>query len=160
MRCLCDGGATNGCKGTMLWFDHAIWFMTNNLERFFDSAYANLMAKFAAFITWISSAVKKAIKAQITFMNTRHMMEQAALEYAVDPEAKILAKFYEAPGTRQVGKFFKPAQFSLDIAPTPSPITNKRRKYSSPNQGYRQGYIQPQMRNADSTRGRGNQGFA
>ena len=63
MRCTCDGGATTGCKGTMLWFDHAMWFMINNLERFFDKAYVNLTAKFAAFIMWISSALKKAIMA-------------------------------------------------------------------------------------------------
>ena len=100
MRCVCDGGATNGCKDIMLWFDHAMWFMINSLGRFFDSAYVNFMAKFAAFVTWISSAVKKAIKAQITFMNTRRMMKQASLEYAINPEAKLLANYYEALGAR------------------------------------------------------------
>jgi hypothetical protein len=53
IRCMCDQAATTGCKGTMLWFDHAIWFILNNLERFFDSTYPTLTAKYGAFITWL-----------------------------------------------------------------------------------------------------------
>ena len=91
-------------------------------------------------------------------MKTRHMMEEATLEYAVTPEAKLLEKYYEAPGARQVEKFIKPSQFSLDVAPTLSPATNKRRKFNSPIQGF--GYIQPQMRNGFNNRGGFNHGPA
>jgi hypothetical protein len=51
----------------MIWFDHAVWFILNNLPRFFDARYPSLAAKFGAFITWISAAGLLAIKSQITF---------------------------------------------------------------------------------------------
>ena len=36
IRCTCEQNATSSCTSTMLWFDHAIWYMINNLESFFD----------------------------------------------------------------------------------------------------------------------------
>jgi hypothetical protein len=41
----------------MLWFDQAMWFLVNNLERFFDIAYGDsFTAKFGAFFTWLNGA--------------------------------------------------------------------------------------------------------
>ena len=125
----------------MLWFDHAIWFIINNLGRFFDDAYkTSLAGKFAAFITWLSGTARPAVSAQITFWSIRRMMEDAALEVTVNPTAKLLAKLYEAPGARIVERFIKPTSFSLETAPTPSPATYKKCKYnangSTPPNGY------------------------
>ena len=47
----------------MIWFDHAVWFMLNNLERFFDSRYPSLASKYGAFITWINAACAVAVSA-------------------------------------------------------------------------------------------------
>ena len=59
IRCTCEQNTTSGCTGTMLWFDHAIWFMINNLESFFDQAYGSKLAgKYGAFITWINGAAR------------------------------------------------------------------------------------------------------
>lgn len=130
----------------MLWFDHAVWYMVNHLDTFFDEAYPNLAAKFGAFIAWLSTAARVAVRYQITFNAIRRMMEDAALEATVNPSGKLLAKHYEAPGARQVEKYIKPASFSLEMAPSPSPATNKRRKLNmnvSPSDKH---YIQPQMR--------------
>ena len=35
MRCLCSPKVNNGCKGSIIWFDYAIWLMVNKLEMFF-----------------------------------------------------------------------------------------------------------------------------
>jgi hypothetical protein len=75
IRCACEQNATYGYKGTMLWFDHAIWFMVNNLKRFFDSTHGpSLAGKYGAFITWINGAAQTIVQAQITFMSTRRLM--------------------------------------------------------------------------------------
>ena len=62
LRCACSQNAKGGCRGTMIWFDHSVWFMINNLDRFFDSRYPSLATKFGAFITWISAAGLMAVK--------------------------------------------------------------------------------------------------
>jgi hypothetical protein len=147
IRCMCEQDAASGCKGTMLWFDQAMWFLVNNLERFFDSAYGNsLVAKFGTFITWLSGAARLAVHTQITFMVTRRLMVEAALEGTVNPDGKLLASYYEAPGTRQVECYIKNAQFSLTTAPSPSPTTNKRCKFNASGAPAPPGYVQPQMR--------------
>jgi hypothetical protein len=55
LRCTCSQNAKNGCRGNMIWFDHSIWFILNNLDRFFDSHYPSLAAKYGAFITYVGT---------------------------------------------------------------------------------------------------------
>jgi len=111
----------------MLWFDHSVWFMINNLPKFFpNSTYPSLSSKYGAFLTWMKGAAKLAVKQQITFIAIRRLMDTAALEFATDPLQKLLSKHYEAPGARKVERLFKPASFSLEVsAPTPP---QKRRR--------------------------------
>jgi hypothetical protein len=109
----------------MLWFDHAIWFILNNLERFFDSTYPILATKYGTFIMWLNGAAKLAVCHQITFLAFCRMMEDATVEYSTTPDIRLLAKFYKAPSARQVERFIKPAQFSIETLPSPGPTTNK-----------------------------------
>jgi hypothetical protein len=110
----------------MLWFDHSIWFIVNNLHMFFpDATYPSLPSKFGAFLTWMKSAARLAVRTHITFLTMRRLMEVAALEYATDPSQKLLAKYYDAPGARKIERLFKPAAFSTDTTPTPP---QKRRR--------------------------------
>jgi hypothetical protein len=126
IRCTCSQNAKNGCKGNMLWFDHSIWFIVNNLHMFFpDATYPSLPSKFGAFLTWMKSAARLAVRTHITFLTMRRLMEVAALEYATDPSQKLLAKHYDAPGARKIERLFKPAAFSTDTTPTPP---QKRRR--------------------------------
>jgi hypothetical protein len=113
IRCTCNQNAKSGCKGNMLWFDHSIWYMVNNLGVFFpDATYPSLPSKFGAFLTWMKSAAHFAVKTHITFMAMRRLMQVAALEYATDPSQKLLAKHYDAPGARKIGFIlFNPASF-------------------------------------------------
>ena len=97
----------------MIWFDQVAWFMMNNLDRFFDSRYPSLAAKYGAFLTWISQACLTAVKVQITFIAYRRLMEVVAVELAANPNNKLLAKYGKAAGACQVERLFKPASFSL-----------------------------------------------
>jgi hypothetical protein len=45
----CGCKTDNTCKGAVIWFDHAVWFMINNLDRFFGE-FPSMAAKFGAFI--------------------------------------------------------------------------------------------------------------
>jgi hypothetical protein len=128
MRCTCSHNAKSGCCGTMIWCDHAVWFILNNLPRFFDARYPSLAAKFGAFITWISAAGLLAVKSQITFNAYRRLIEIAVVELSAFPNDKLLAKYMDALGARQVERLFKPASFSLETNPSPSPTGSSRRR--------------------------------
>jgi len=104
----------------MLWFDHNIWFIINNLPKFFpDNTYPSLASKYGVFLTRMKSAARYAVKSQITFIAVRRLMDTAALEFATDASQKLLSKHYEAPGARKVERLFKPTSFSVEVAPTP-----------------------------------------
>jgi hypothetical protein len=75
----------------MICIDHSVWFMLNNLDRFFDTIHPSLAAKFGAFFTWISTAGLQAMRLQIIFMAYRKLMEVAAVELAANPMHKLLA---------------------------------------------------------------------
>jgi hypothetical protein len=66
MRCLCNPRATSGCKGSIIWFDHAIWTMINKLDTFFPN-YPTSVARFAAFMIWMREYARVAVKAAIVF---------------------------------------------------------------------------------------------
>lgn len=78
-RCTCKPDASKGCKGDVMWFDQAVWFMVNNLHIFFDDDYATLAAKFGAFIIWISDAARVAVRHQITFHFIRDFIRNSPL---------------------------------------------------------------------------------
>jgi hypothetical protein len=78
IMCICNQNAKSGCKGNMIWFDHSIWYMVNNLGMFFpDATYPLLPSKFGAFLTWMTNAARLAVKTHITFMAMRRLMEVA-----------------------------------------------------------------------------------
>ena len=132
LRCKCSQNAkSSSCTGKMIWFDHAVWYMLNNLDRFFDSSiYPSLATKFRAFLTWISAATLTAVRAQITFINFWKLMEVAAIEQAAHPNDTLLAKYGDAPGARYVERLFKPTAFTLSATPSPSPAPKRFRKFN------------------------------
>jgi hypothetical protein len=58
-------------------------------------------------MTWTSTAGLLAVRLHITFMAYRKLMETTAIELATNPTNKLLAKYGEAPGVRQIERFFK-----------------------------------------------------
>lgn len=54
-------------------------------------------------------------------------MIEAALEYAIDPKAKLFASHAEAPGLRKIERLIKPASFSIANPGTPSPGPRNKR---------------------------------
>jgi hypothetical protein len=128
LRCTCSQNAKSGCCGNMLWFDHSVWYMLNNLDRFFDARYPSIASKYGAFLTWVSTAGLLAVRMQITFIAYRKLMEVAAVELAANPMDKLLAKYADAPRARQIERLFKPASFSLETTPSPCLVSSSRKR--------------------------------
>ena len=89
MRCLCNPRAINGCKGSIIWFDHAVWTMINKLEVFFPS-YPTSIARFAAFMIWMRESGKVAVRAAIVFQTSREHMIRAAIQLSENPHQHLL----------------------------------------------------------------------
>lgn len=119
LRCSCKPDSSKGCKGDVMWFDQAVWFMVNNLHVFFDEEYSTLATKFGAFVVWLSNAARVAVRHQITFHFIRDFMIEAALQFATDPNAKLLAAHPQGAGIRQIEQWIKPAGFSVANPATP-----------------------------------------
>jgi hypothetical protein len=121
--------AKTGCRGNMIWFDHAIWFMLNNLDRIFYSKYPSITAKYGAFLTWTNTVGLVVVCMHITFMAYRKLMETTAVELAANPTNKLQTKYVETSGTRQVERLFKLDNFSLEstLSPSSAPLSRKRR---------------------------------
>lgn len=134
IRCACDEKGSNGtCTGTMLWFDHSVWYMLNNLQIFFPpQTYPTLVSRFAAFLTWMKDAARVAVQTQITFNEIRRLMVQASIEFSQNPKARLLSEYKDSVGARKIERFFKPASFSLEALESPVPQPYKKRKYSTP----------------------------
>jgi len=91
MRCACHPKSNSGCSGSFIWWDHAVWYMINHLEKFFpDANFPSLKAKFIAFLIWMQGAGRLAIKCQIAFSFTRTWMCSAAIAFAANPTGRIL----------------------------------------------------------------------
>lgn len=103
-----------------MWFDHAVFYMINHLGVFFgDDLFPTLPAKFAAFLVWMTEAARIAVRHQVMFTHTRELMCEAALEFASDPEAKLLSKYPDGQGIRNIIRLIKPAGYSAANASTP-----------------------------------------
>jgi hypothetical protein len=113
MKCSCRGEIRGGCKGDIIWFDQAVWYIINHLDSFFNDEFATLQQKFKAFLVWLTEAGRMAIRHQITFNHSRDLMIEAAVQYAHDPNARLLPEYPEkAAGIRYIEFLMKPAHFS------------------------------------------------
>lgn len=120
LRCSCKHDSAVGCRGEVMWFDHAVFFMINHLGVFFgDDLFPTLPAKFAAFLVWMTEAARIAVRHQVMFTHTREFMCEAALEFASDPEAKLLSKYPDGQGIRNIIRLIKPAGYSAANPSTP-----------------------------------------
>lgn len=129
LRCPCKSDATVGCKGNVMWFDHAVYYMIKHLGIFFqDDLFPTLPSKFAAFLVWMTEAARVAVRHQVVFAFTRQYMCEAALEFTKDPEAKLLATHPHGQGIRNVIRLIKPTGYSISTPskPTSQAVTGRR----------------------------------
>ena len=129
MRCLCSPKASNGCKGSIIWFDHAIWLMVNKLDMFFSNQPTNT-TRLAAFMLWLSGAARMAVKAAVVFQMGREQMIRAAVQLAENPHQKLLADLNEAPIASKIERLMKGPKFSLShpASPSQAPSPYKRQR--------------------------------
>ena len=151
MRCLCNPRAISGCKGSIIWFDHAIWTMVNKLEVFFPS-YPTSITRFAAFMIWMRESAKMAVKAAIVFQTGREHMIRAAIQLSENPHQRLLTDIAETPIANKIERLLKGPKFSLahpgSPSQSPSPYKKQRLNLNS----------SPSERSFVGGRGRGSPG--
>lgn len=109
IRCGCPlNGPKDACTGKMIRFDHVVWCMIHNLDIFFP-AKGHLCSKYAALVGWLETAAREAVKASVTFAYIRNMMIEGALEYATNPNGKLLSKYGEGAGIRKIERMIRPS---------------------------------------------------
>jgi hypothetical protein len=124
LRCVCPKDARTGCKGDIMWFDHAIWYMINHLSTFFpDTDFPTLTSKFVAFFIWLSNAARIAVQHQVSFTYARELIAEAALEFTTDPKARLLTRHPDGPGLERL---IKPATFTATNPGTSPGFAGKR----------------------------------
>ena len=129
LRCLYNPRATSGCKGSIIWFDHAIWTMINKLEVFFPN-YPTAVVRLAAFMIWMHESAKTTIKAAIVFQVGREQMIKAATQLADNPGQRLLTEISETPIANKIERLLKGPKFSLAHPgfPSKAPSPFKKQK--------------------------------
>ena len=131
LRCTCSSQAVRTCNGNVIWWDHAVWYIINHLDKFFpQSHYPTLMSKYIAFVIWVSGPGRLAVQCQLAFNHTRNWMYEAVMQYATNPQDdSILLPGYPEAGPRLIEKHVKPASFTIANPRHPSqgPPTKKQK---------------------------------
>ena len=127
LRCLCNPRASSGCKGSIIWFDHAIWTMVNKLEVFFHS-YPTSIARFAAFLVWMRESARTAVKAAIVFQTGREHMIRAAIQLSENPQQRLLTDIADTPLANKIERLIKGPKFSLSHPGSPSVAPSPHKK--------------------------------
>ena len=113
LHCLCKDDAWNGCKGDIMWLDHAIWYMINHLNMFFENdSFSMLKTKFVAFLVWIHNVVLTNICQQFTFCHLQDLMIEAAVQFATDLDANSFANCPKGAEIGKIEQLLKPTSFS------------------------------------------------
>lgn len=154
MRCVYNPWATSGCKGSIIWFDHAIWTMVNKLKIFFPN-YPTSVARFGVFIIWMYESAKIAVKAAIVFYTGREYIIKAPIQLSQNPNQRLLKDIMDAPIASKIERLLKGPKFSLAHPGSPSKAPTPFKKLrlnlnSSPSDGVFVG-----NRGCSSPRGRG-----
>jgi hypothetical protein len=101
--------------------------MINHLDVFFvDSDFPTLASKFVAFFIWLSDAARIAVQHQISFTYARELIAEAALEFATDPQARLLIRHPDGPGLWKIKRLIKPATFTAANPGTSLGFAGKR----------------------------------
>ena len=132
----------------MIWFDHAVWCMIHNLDILFP-AKGHLCSKYVALVGWLETTARDAVKTSITFAYIRNMMVEGALEYATNPNSKLLTKYGEGAGVRKIEGMIRPGS-NIGIGQ----MTNMSFKRSLPDLNHDSGSA-PHKRTYNPGRGRG-----
>ena len=134
MRCLCNPRATSGCKGSIIWFDHAVWTMINKLEVFFPN-YPSTVARFTTFMIWMHESARVAVKVAIVFQVGREQMVKGAIQLAENPSQRLLTDISVTPIASKIERLLKRPNSSLvhpdSPSKTPSPFKKQKLNLNS-----------------------------
>ncbi|KAL2624162.1 hypothetical protein R1flu_008407 [Riccia fluitans] len=113
------------CKGEMLWFDHAIWYIYNHLGDFFPQS--TVEGRYMAFLIFLGGEARSAVLAHLMFLRARKLMIDMAMEVFVNPKARTLPEHGDAYGVHLIERMIKPACFSDEIISKEIQSGNRKR---------------------------------
>ncbi|KAL3687757.1 hypothetical protein R1sor_014066 [Riccia sorocarpa] len=125
-KCNCKFDSTRKkCKGEIIWLDHAIWYIFNHMEDFFP--LPSIQARYMAFLIFLGSEARTTVLAHCSFMYTRELMVETAMEVFADPSNRTLPEHGDANGVRMIERLMKPACFSDTIISNQIQAGSRRR---------------------------------
>jgi hypothetical protein len=160
-RCTCSLQAIRTCNGDIIWFDHAVWYIINHLDKFFpQSHYPTLMSRFMAFMIWIAGSARLAVQCQLAFNQTREWFCEGVLQYAAHPhDDVVILPGYPEVGPCLIERHIKSSCFTIANPRHPSqgPLSKKQKinLNTPPNAAPSNGYGSYGRQKSSSRYGRG-----
>ncbi|KAL2631411.1 hypothetical protein R1flu_016097 [Riccia fluitans] len=115
-NCKSDGkheADRNRCKGEMLWWDDAIWYIFNHLSDFFPQSIVE--GRYMAFLIFLGGEARPAVLAHLSFLHVCKLMLDTAMEVFANPKARTLLEHGDAYGVCLIEQMMKPASFSDEL---------------------------------------------
>lgn len=144
LKCACkflDPSAS--CESSIIWLDHAVWYVLNNLERLFLDK--DVIFHLSILCSWLGGKARTLVLAQITFIYFRGLMHDVLKEIQGKEPRTILTNYEKFPGIKLINSLlnphlehestpsFPPRKISHNALSTPSTFTS----FLSPSTGNR-----------------------
>ncbi|RYA84311.1 hypothetical protein DD594_26340, partial [Enterobacter cloacae complex sp. 4DZ1-17B1] len=107
VKCACrflDPKAT--CESSIMWFDHAIWFILNHLELLFPEKPVDF--HLSLICSWLGGQAKQIVIAQIDFNIFRGLMHDILKELKAEEPGLYLTTYANYKGVKYITNLLKP----------------------------------------------------
>jgi hypothetical protein len=108
--CSCHKYTPGACAGEIVWFNHAVWYMMNHLESFFDAA--TIQGRLVFLIKFLSNDARKMVKDQLGFINIQKYMLEGSIELANHPEERFFSHLPKHKALQTIEALIKPGSFT------------------------------------------------
>ena len=107
LKCACrflDPKAS--CDSSIIWFDHAVWFVLNHLEDLFPEK--DVVFHLSLLCSWLGGQARNLVLAQISFIFFRNYMLEALTEMQSGVPGTIIANYSHYKGVKLINSLFNP----------------------------------------------------
>ena len=107
MKCACKFLDTRApCESSIIWFDHAVWYILNHLENLFPSKPVEFHLPLIC--SWLGGQAKNMVLAQIAFVHFRNFMLGTLKELRGDEPGTILTTYGNFKGIKTISAILNP----------------------------------------------------
>lgn len=100
LRCSCNSTLKGGCTGQIVWFDHAVWYIINHLELFFNAS--SIQGRLVLMMSFLGGEARHIALDQVAFLFIWQFIFEAMHEQIAEPLATLLKAYGDAKGARIV----------------------------------------------------------